>query len=434
MAARPAIAIAIFVLTYTAIASGRADRAVAGMAGAVAMGALVLGGDGVLRYQGFETLLFLAGMLVVVGVLERAGFFTWLGLSTARAVRLDPLKVYLALPLLAGLLSAFVDSITVMLFMSGLTLEIASALGVSPLPLIVAEVTAANIGGSGTMVGDPPNVILGTHFGLSFADFAANTGPLALLGLLLNTAFFALVARKEIRAARARFRTRPLELERALSRLDPGRALKDRQLLLAGLVSLAYVVTMLLAHTWTGLGVGVIGISGAVLALLLGGPRKKTPAVLHSLDWPTLVFFASLFVLVGGLEEVGALKAVAAALGNTTGGRLPLALASLFWAGAATSALVDNVPFAASVAPVLGHLARAGLPLRPLVWAAALGIDIGGNGTPIGASANVVALAVFERYLGRPLAWREYLRLALPATAAVLLTLNLVLLLTHGGG
>lgn len=431
MNATQVAALSVFTVAYGAIVSGRVHRTIAAIAGAVVMGLVVLRGRGLAEAVDWQTIVFIFGMMVVIGTLERGGAFRWLGLHAARMARLEPLRLFVVLPLLAAVLAAFVDSITVMLFLAALTIEVCGIARLRPLPLLIAEITAANIGGAATMVGDPPNVILGTHFGLSFGDFALGTGPLALIGVAVNTAFLAFLFREDIRAARRSFAEHPNDRLRALALLEPAGAVRDRALFSIGWVSLAAVVALLMAHGATGMSVGTIGACSASMVLLLGGPRHRMPAILEAVDWTTLVFFGGLFLIVGGVERSGALEAVARGILDLGGGPA-VALSVLLWVGALGSALVDNVPFATTMAPVIGHLAGAGLSLKPLVWAGALGTDIGGNATPIGAAANVIGLATYERATGERVRWGEYLRAALPATVLTVSVLYGLLLFLHG--
>jgi Na+/H+ antiporter NhaD/arsenite permease-like protein len=424
-------ALSVFAVSYGAIISGRVHRTIAAITGALVMAVVVLRGRDLAAIVNWNTLLFLFGMMVVIGSMERAGVFRWLGLLAVRAARLEPLRLFLVLPVLAAVLSAFVDSITVMLFLGALTVEICRVARLRPLPLLIAEITAANVGGAATMVGDPPNVILGTHFGLSFGDFVLGTGVIAAAAVALNVTCFAWLFRADIRGARAYFDDHPHERARALALLDPREAIGDRVLFAVGWTALAVVVALLMSHRLTGIPVGAVGAGAASFVLVIGGPTNRTPTILESVDWMTLVFFGALFLLVGGLESTGALRSLADVILRVGAGPA-VALTVLLWVGAVGSSLIDNVPFAATMAPVIAHLSAAGLPLKPLVWAAALGTDVGGNATPIGASANVVGIATYERATGTRVSWGEYLRTALPVTIVVVGTINGLLLLLHG--
>ena len=406
------------------------NRTVVAILGAVLAFIFVLGPENLLRYENWETIIFIFGMMVIIETMSLSGFFRWLGLHSAQWVKLDPLKLFILFPLLSGFLSAFVDSITVMLFMSTLTLEVAAITGINPLPLILSEICAANIGGASTMVGDPPNVILGTYFQLSFIDFVKNTGLIAWIGWVINTGFFIWFFRKEIFPARARLLEDPKRLEQQASSLDPKRAIQDKRLFAVGLVAISYVVIALVTHSITHLSVATVAITGALLALLLGG--KHMGKVIQKVDYPTIAFFAGLFLIVGAMEHVGLLTIVATKVRELSAGNYFIALSIILWVSAFGSSIVDNVPFAATMAPILRHLSGTpGFSLLPLVWSAALGTDIGGNGTPIGASANVVAVATYERMTDKKISWGYYCRAAYPAMMIVVLVCNLLLYLFY---
>jgi Na+/H+ antiporter NhaD/arsenite permease-like protein len=306
-------------------------------------------------------------MMTVIETLNESGFFRWLGLHSARWVKLDPLKLFLLFPFIAGFLSAFVDSITVMLFMATLTVEVAAIIGINPLPLIFSEICAANIGGASTMVGDPPNVILGTYFQLSFMDFVRNTGLIAWIGFGVNTLFFVWFYKGEILSARKRLQQNPQWIEEQVNTLNPKEAIKDRRLFVVGLISIFYVVIVLVTHHLTHLSVATCALTGALIAMLLGG--HKMSKVIMNIDYPTIIFFAGLFIIVGAMEHVGLLKMVAAAVTDISGGNFFIALSIILWVSAFGSSIVDNVPFAATMAPILKHMSEAfGFSLLPLVW------------------------------------------------------------------
>jgi Na+/H+ antiporter NhaD/arsenite permease-like protein len=280
------------------------------------------------------------------------------------------------------------------------------------------------------MVGDPPNVILGTYFQLSFMDFVRNTGLIAWIGFIINTAFFTWWFRKDIGTARARLREQPDRLEREVAAIDPSGAVEDRRLFAAGLIALVFVIVGLVTHQMTHLSVATVAITGAVLAFLMGG--SKVGEVIQKIDYATIVFFAGLFIIVGAMEHVGLLTMVAFKVRELSGDNFFVAISIVLWVGAIGSSIVDNVPFAATMAPILGHLsAMPGFTLRPLVWSAALGTDIGGNGTPIGASANVVAISTYERLTKKKVGWGYYCRVSYPAMMTVILAVNLLLYLFY---
>jgi len=424
------IALGIFILSYGLIISEKVSRTIASIFGAILAFIFILTPQDLLHYENWETLLFVFGMMTVIETLNESGFFRWLGLHSARWVKLDPLKLFVFFPLLAGFLSAFVDSITVMLFMATLTVEVAAIIGINPLPLIISEICAANIGGASTMVGDPPNVILGTYFQLSFMDFVRNTGLIAWIGFGINTLFFIWFYKDEIFSARERLKRDPRWLEEQVNTLNPKEAIKDRKLFVVGLIAIFYVVIALVTHHITHLSVATCALTGALIAMLLGGHQMVK--VLMNVDYLTILFFAGLFIIVGAMEHVGLLKIVAATVKEASGGNFFIALSIILWVSAFGSSIVDNVPFAATMAPILKHMGETfGFPLLPLVWSTALGTDIGGNGTPIGASANVVAVATYERMTGKKIGWGYYCKACYPAMMIVVAVSNFLLYLFY---
>ncbi len=424
------IALGIFILSYGLIISEKVNRTIASILGAVLAFMFILGPKELLHYENWETILFVFGMMTVIATMSESGFFRWLGLHSAKWVKLDPLKLFVLFPFIAAFLAAFVDSITVMLFMATLTLEVARIIGIKPLPLILSEICAANIGGASTMVGDPPNVILGTYFKLNFMDFVKNTGWIAWVGFIVNTIFFIWFFRKEIFPARRKLQQDPQWLEQQAVSLNPRQAIQDKRLFVVGLVAFFYVVAALVSHSITHLSVATCALTAALIAMLFGG--KKMSKVLGEIDYPTILFFAGLFIIVGAMEHVGLLSLAAGIVKKASGGNFMVAVSIILWFSAFGSSIVDNVPFAATMAPILRHLnENFKFPLLPLIWSTALGTDIGGNGTPIGASANVVAVATYERTTNERISWGYYCKACYPAMMLVVGVCNLLLYLFY---
>ena len=420
------IALGIFILSYGLIISEKVNRTIASILGAMLAFIFILGPKELVQYENWETILFVFGMMAVIATMSESGFFRWLGLHSAKLVKLDPLKLFILFPFIAAFLAAFVDSITVMLFMATLTLEVARIIGINPLPLILSEICSANIGGASTMVGDPPNVILGTYFKLNFMDFVRNTGWIAWVGFIVNVLFFIWFFRKEIFPARRKLQQDPQWLEQQAMSLNPRQAIQDKRLFAIGLVAFFCVVAMLVTHHLTHLSVATCALTAALIAMLFGG--KKMGKVLTDIDYPTILFFAGLFIIVGAMEHVGLLSLAAQAVSKASGGSFLVALSIILWFSAFGSSIVDNVPFAATMAPILRHLnENFKFPLLPLVWSTALGTDIGGNGTPIGASANVVAVATYERTTNEKISWGYYCKACYPAMMLVVGVCNLLL-------
>lgn len=376
----------------------------------------------------WQTMIFIGGMMVMVEGLGAAGFFRWLCLLMARLVKYRVIPILISFMLLSGFLSMFIDSITVMLFLASVTIELARLLKFDPVPVIIAEIFASNTGGSATMSGDPPNIIIGTHFNYTFTDFAANTGPIAWISMILVMGLFYLFFRKALRQQAAENPPKSPD-----QYPQPGEAIQNPRFFALSTAIFVLAVVLLVTHAQSGLSVALIGCIVAVLtlaaAITVGGGTRH---ILKGVDWKTLVFFFGLFVCVGGLEATGVLEMLAESIGDAAGSSLIIAMTFILWISAIASAIVDNIPFAATMRSVIGALANSLSPgtQQPLAWSLALGTDIGGNATPIGASANVVGTAIAEKE-GYRISWGRYCRYALPAMILVIALCNIYLVVRY---
>jgi Na+/H+ antiporter NhaD/arsenite permease-like protein len=433
------LALTIFILLFIAIVIGKVHRFIPALIGAgltlvvvflvvmrkpeAVISVLNLGQLGQLHFWlagpehvethgiNWQTIIFIGGMMTMVESMGEVGFFNWLCLSIARLVKYRVVPIFITFMLVSGFLAMFIDSITVLLFMTAIVIELARLLKIDPVPVIIAMIFAANTGGSATMSGDPPNIIIGTALGYTFTDFAVHTGPIAWIGMLVALAFFYLVSRKSLAS--------PAQSAPASNQYpEPREAIINPLLFKVNIGIFILVIVLLVTHAETGLSVALIGVIAAGLTLLAA--LKRAPHILKRVDWRTLLFFLGLFICVGGLEETGLLESLAKFIGNFSGGNIGIVIPIILWLSAFASAIVDNIPFAAAMVPVIAGLSQtSGLPLPPLAWTLALGTDIGGNATPIGASANVVGTAIAERE-GYPITWGRFLKYAVPATILVL--------------
>jgi Na+/H+ antiporter NhaD/arsenite permease-like protein len=358
----------------------------------------------------WQTIIFIGGMMIMVEGLGKVGFFRWLCLYVARIVKYKAVSILVAFTLLAGFLAMFIDSITVLLFFATVTIELARLMKFDPVPVIIAEIFASNVGGSATMAGDPPNIIIGTALGYSFSDFLVNTGVIAWVGMIVTLIFFYMVFRKRLRTTQPGVKIDPSQFP------EPKKAISDPKLFITFIMIFLLVIVLLITHAQTGISVALIGVIAAGLTLLCG--YKNGFSIIKKVDWQTLLFFFGLFICVSGLERTGALETLAEFISKISGGNLIVVISIILWVSAFASAVVDNIPFAATMIPVIKGLAATGLPLPALAWTLALGTDIGGNGTPIGASANVVGTAIAEKE-GYPISWGKFCKYALPAMILV---------------
>ena len=358
----------------------------------------------------WQTIIFIGGMMVMVEGLGKVGFFRWLCLYVARLVKYKAVSILVTFTLLSGFLAMFIDSITVLLFFAMVTIELARLMKFDPVPVIIAEIFAANVGGSATMAGDPPNIIIGTSLGYSFSDFLIHTGLIAWVGMVVALVFFYLVFKRALKTSQSKTNIDPSQYPEAK------KAITNRGLFISFVTIFLLVIVLLITHAQTGISVALIGVIAAGLTLASG--YQHAPNIIRKVDWRTLVFFFGLFICVSGLEQTGALETLAEFISKISGGSLIGVISIILWVSAFASSIVDNIPFAAAMIPVIKGLAATGLPLPPLAWTLALGTDIGGNGTPIGASANVVGTAIAEKE-GYPISWGRFCKYALPAMILV---------------
>ncbi len=370
----------------------------------------------------WATIIFIAGMMVMVEGMARVGFFRWLCMRIAKMVHYQTIPIFITFMVMSFVLAMFIDSITVILFLAAVTVELARLLEFNPVPMIISEIFCANLGGSATMCGDPPNIIIGTSLGYSFADFVLNTGLIAVVSLVVVILFFYFVFRGELAGGNGK----QIDISKMPS---PESAITDKVGFAISTVIFLCAVVLLVTHAMTGLTVAFIGLFIALITLITSG--KYALQVLKKVDYKTLLFFIGLFVVVGGLEETGILELVAAFIGNISGGNAKLMIAIIIWVSAVASAFIDNIPFAATMIPVIKTLAATqGIQLETLAWALSMGTDIGGSATPIGASANVVGTSVAAK-AGHPIGWGEYCKKAAPATVIVLIISTLIIFVRY---
>ena len=436
------VAVSIFLLMFVLIIMDKIERHIVTLVCGVATIGIVLGGcmhsmhaiietlnvKGIFTldfwYQSGEatesssginwaTIIFILGMMVMVEGMAKAGFFRWLCMTIAKAVHYRVIPIFLTFMIMSSVLAMFIDSITVILFLAAVTVELAGLLKFNPVPMILAEVFCANLGGSATMCGDPPNIIIGTSLGYSFADFISNTGVIAGISLIAIVIFFYFCFRKELKAS-----------EVAIGQIDestypnPKDAITDKKRFIFSCIIFACAIILLVTHAQTGLTVAFIGMFIAIVTLLVAG--KSIKSLIKGIDYKTLLFFIGLFMVVGGLEQTGVLEVIANFIEKISGGNVKMMVVIIIWISAFASAFIDNIPFAATMIPVIKNLSIvSGANLAVLAWALSMGTDIGGSATPIGASANVVGTSVAAK-AGHPVGWGKYCKSAVPATMMVL--------------
>ncbi len=358
----------------------------------------------------WATIIFIFGMMVMVEGMAKAGFFRWLCLGIAKAVKYKVTSIFVTFMIMSFILAMFIDSITVILFLAAVTVELSQLLKFSPVPMIIAEIFCANLGGSATMCGDPPNIIIGTSLSYTFGDFVMNTGLIAFISMVFIVLYFYIVFRKELKSTAV--------AGEKIKYPEPKEAITSKKSFIISCIIFGIAVILLVTHASTGLTVATIGIFIAVLTLITA-PRHALE-LLKKVDYETLFFFIGLFIVVGGLEQTGILELIANFIAKISGDNVLLMIAIVLWISAIASAFVDNIPFAATMIPIIKTLSTTmGLDLSILAWTLAMGTDIGGSATPIGASANVVGISAAAKS-GHMIGWGKYCKYAAPATIIVI--------------
>jgi Na+/H+ antiporter NhaD/arsenite permease-like protein len=414
------VAAVVFAGALVLIALEWAHRTKVALIGAVVMVLLgVLDQEQAIEAVDWATLGLLTGMMVIVGLTERTGVFTYLALRVAQLSVGSPLRLVFLLAGVTGLLSAFLDNLTAILLVVPITLLLADLLRVPAVPLVVVEILASNIGGTATLIGDPPNIMIGTHVAeLTFTDFIVNLAPVATLTLLVTTALVYVVYRRRLSIAPER--------AAEVAKLDPARDMRERPYVKRSLAVLLGTILAFFLHASLHIEPAVVAVTGAAVMLLVAADDVED--AFERVEWSTIFFFVGLFVMVGGLEAQGVIGEVAELLADLTGGSATAEALVILWGAAAGSALVDNIPFTAAMIPVVDEL-QAGQSFNDSNWwALALGACFGGNATVIAAAANVTASGILERS-GQPISFIRFLAIGAPVTLVSLTIASIYLLL-----
>ncbi|MEA4925115.1 MAG: ArsB/NhaD family transporter [Syntrophomonadaceae bacterium] len=395
----------IFLIVYGFIMSESIHRTVIALVGAVILVLIgILNQEEAVRFIDYNTIGLLLGMMVIVNIARKSGIFEFLAIKATNRTGGDPLKIMIALATVTAITSALLDNVTTVLLIVPITFSICRQLEITPLPFLLTQIMASNIGGTATLIGDPPNIMIGSAAGLGFMDFIFNLTP-AIIAIFVVTIFiFKLIYGKKLYAT---------EENKALIRsMNPDDAIKDQVLLKKSLWVLFIVIAGFALHQALGLESATIAMSGAALLMLITGEDPEE--CLGSVEWGTLFFFIGLFILVGGLEKVGIIKLLATSAVDLTHGSLTAASMLILWFSAIASAFIDNIPFVATFIPLIKDMGQiGGMDISSLWWALSLGACLGGNGTLIGASANVVVSGIAARE-GSPLTFIGYMKIAFP--------------------
>ncbi|WP_324736505.1 ArsB/NhaD family transporter [Thermococcus sp. SY098] len=385
-----AVAIAVFLLTYALVVSERIHRAVAAMLGASAVLFLkIVPWERVPKYLDLNTLFLLMGMMIIVNTARNSGLFEYVAIKTVKLARGSPIRVLLLFSVVTAIVSSVLDNVTTVLLLTPMLLYISRLMELNPVPFLLSEIFASNIGGTATLIGDPPNIMIGSAAKLSFNEFLSNMGPIAAVDLIVTILIIYLAYNSALKVTPKK----KVMIKQTLRGLDEKAAIRDIRLFRKSVAIILFVVALFFFHDKLGIEPAVVALLGASLILLW--TREDPEGIFEKIEWPALFFFGGLFIIVGALEETGTIAQVAEWVLNHvhTSGE---ALLAITWFSAFSSAIVDNIPLTAAMIPLIKHMGTS-MDVYPLWWALSLGACLGGNGTAIGASANVVVIGIAER-------------------------------------
>lgn len=398
------IAVGVFLLVMAAIISEKVHRSVAALAGAVVLLLThVLTIETAADYVDLNTIGVLVGMMLFVAVVKSSGLFEYIAIWSAKLTRGQPMAILAVFAVITAVLSAFLDNVTTVLLICPMTIAITQILEVNPVPFLLSQIMASNIGGTATLIGDPPNIMIGSAAGLSFADFIVNTGPVVLIILAVVVTIFFLMYRGNLHVESE-------NMEKVLT-LDEKLTIKDASLLRKSVIMIVLVVVGFIFHAQLGIESATVALTAAGVMLLIGGQDAED--VILGVEWSTILFFIGLFVVVGGLNSTSVIAMLANGMLELVGDNEVLAIVLVLWASALISAFLDNIPFVATLIPMIQTMQQGGMDVLPLWWALSLGACLGGNGSLIGASANVVLAGVSAKN-GYPITFMSYLKKGFP--------------------
>lgn len=398
------VAVAVFLIVILLIITERVHRTAAAMAGAMVLILTgVMSADKALSYIDFNTIGVLVGMMIFVAIVRRSGMFEYIAVRAAKAVHGDPWKIMVAFTLITAVLSAILDNVTTVLLVGPMSIAIARMLKIDPVPFLMGQILASNVGGTATLIGDPPNIMIGSAAHLSFMDFLDNTGFVVLFILAVLILLMKIVYEKKIELGTVD--------TGAVENLDPSKSITNRALMKKGIIVLICVIVGFMFHDKLGIESSVIALTAAAVMLIIG--REDVNEAIQDVEWTTILFFMSLFVVVGGLTETGIIKELASKIIDATDGHPMVTMLVLLWASALLSSILDNIPFVATLIPLILAMQADGIDVTSFWWAISLGACLGGNGTMIGASANVVLSDISTKH-GYPITFKSYLKVGMP--------------------
>lgn len=417
------IALVIFVLVIAVIVSEKLHRAACALIGAMLLVLIgILEPAEALEFIDFNTIGVLLGMMMFVAVVKNSGIFEYLAVKSARIAKGDPWKIMVYFMIITAVLSAFLDNVTTVLLIGPMTFSICQKLELNPIPYLMTQIISSNVGGTATLIGDPPNIMIGSAADISFLNFVIYDGPIVIIVMVVTVLTFKVMYRKGLSVS-------PEKME-LIMQMDEKKEIRDKALFVKSIVMILVVAMAFILHDTLELKTSIIALSCAALMILIG--KQDVEETVHDVEWPTIIFFAFLFVVVGGLEKVGLIHMIAEAMISATGTHYVALMIIILWVSAICSAVLDNIPFVATLIPLIMTMQAEGIDVWPLWWAVSIGACFGGNGTIIGASANVVLTGIANRK-GYPITFMSFLKVGFPMMIMSIVLATIYLLVLFGG-
>lgn len=420
MTTQQIISIVIFLITMTAIMTEKVHRTVAAITGAILLIVThILTIETSIAYVDINTVGVLVGMMLFVAVVKNSGIFEYIAIKSAKIAKGKPVNIMIIFILITAVLSAFLDNVTTVLLIGPMTIAITRILKINPVPFLITQIMASNIGGTATLIGDPPNIMIGSAANLGFTDFILNTGIAVIFIIITAIIYFLILYKKQL----------AVDEENILKvmEMDENKAIKDKSLMIKSIILIVLVVIGFVFHSNLQMESCVIALLAAIIMLLIG--KQDAEEIILGVEWSTILFFIGLFIVVGGLEETGVIEQLANLLVSATSGNMVLTMIIIVWASAIISSFLDNIPFVATLIPLILTMQQTvNIDVTPLWWALSLGACLGGNGTLIGASANVVLSSISNKN-GYPITFKHYFKIGFPLMIISIIISSIYLLI-----
>lgn len=422
MGIQAVLAGSIFLGVYGIIISEKMNRASTAILGASVMVLIgIVTETKAVSYIDFGTIGLLLGMMIIVNIMKKTGVFEYVAIRAAKIAKADPWMIMVLFSVIAAVASALLDNVTTILLIAPVTFVITETLKVNPLPYILTEVMMANIGGTGTLIGDPPNIMIGSANNIGFIEFLTNLGPVVIIISIVTLLILKFTVGKTLHVTP--------ENQKKVMALDETKVIRDKKLLIQSVVVMVLTIVGFMLHDMIHLHSATVAMAGAAILLFISGVDPEE--IFIDIEWTTIFFFVALFILVGGLEEAGIIHIIAEKILGLTQGNLTMTTMVILWGSAFLSAFLDNIPFVATMIPLIQNMGQiGGMEIMPLWWSLALGACLGGNGTMIGATANVIACGMLEKK-SHKIKFLDYMKFAFPLTMVSIVIAMIYLLLFY---